>query len=263
LGIGAERRRDVAGSGSRADDPENHESSEGGGSGEQREGACTIANPVGLRRDRGTKEERKCGIGRHGVILLGGREGKKEQDESEPAESEKASSARAVIRFVGEPDCGRQVDTPGEEPDEVQEPEGRARNCGVVARIAEVEVTEKLFVDDEKPEEAVILAGTAVQSPREVRRIAERGEDVPGSGDDGEDKESAEGTKALQGTGSEELARNEQEKKRRGKGNHDGDEAFDEKADRQADGKEGGPELRTELGFIERSDEGEERKCDA
>ncbi len=62
----------------------------------------------------------------------------------------------------------------------MQGPEVEARNGVVVTRIAEVEETQKLLVDEEKPEEPMVLARTAMKREREIRWIAKRGKNVPG-----------------------------------------------------------------------------------
>ncbi len=81
----------------------------------------------------------------------------------------------------------------------MKEPEVEARHGGVIARVAQVEKSQQLFVDEVKPEEAVILASAAVQGKGEIRRVRERRQNVPGSGDEQDDGYAGQGIKALPG----------------------------------------------------------------
>ena len=56
----------------------------------------------------------------------------------------------------------RKVHAERKQPQQVESPEQRSRHRTVVARITQVQKAQELFVDDVKPEEAVILARPAV-----------------------------------------------------------------------------------------------------
>ena len=64
----------------------------------------------------------------------------------------------AVHRLEGKFGDGREIDAPGEQPDQMEEPEIEARDGVVIARVAQIQKPQKLLVDEEEPEEAVILA---------------------------------------------------------------------------------------------------------
>ena len=52
-----------------------------------------------------------------------------------------------------------------------------------MARIAQIQETQKLLVDKEKPEKPMILARSTKRGEGEIRRIADRREDMPGHRD--------------------------------------------------------------------------------
>ena len=61
----------------------------------------------------------------------------------------------------------------GNSQSQVKQPEVEARDRVVVARIAQVQKTQQLLVDEEEPKKPVILSRPAVQGEGEVRRIAQ------------------------------------------------------------------------------------------
>ena len=79
----------------------------------------------------------------------------------------------------------------------MKSPEQRARHRAVVARVTQVQKTQQLFVDEVKPEKAVILAGPAVHRERKVRRIAQRCQHVPWDGNRQRYEDSAEQVQTL------------------------------------------------------------------
>src|SRR5271170_3399687 len=132
-------------------------------------------------------------------------------------------------------------------------PEVEARDCVVIARVTHIEKAEQLFVDEKEPEESVIGIGSAVQSENEIRRIAQHGEDVPGSGDQQNDERAAEGMQALPDTPGKKLAREKKIDDRGADGKNDGDQAFEEQAGAQTCCEEKSPEARARFLGINRA----------
>jgi hypothetical protein len=77
----------------------------------------------------------------------------------------------------------------------------------------------------------VILARAAVERPRPERRIADRGENVPGRGDQQNDYEAAQRTKALPRTTEKELFRQQQVSESSADRNRDRDHALYQQAE--------------------------------
>jgi hypothetical protein len=99
------------------------------------------------------------------------------------AQRKEARTARAIFRSKIGAECGGKIDAPGKEPEQVQKPESKARNGVVVARVAEIQKAQDVFIDEVEPEKSVILAGTAVHGEVEKRRHAAHGKDVPRGGE--------------------------------------------------------------------------------
>jgi hypothetical protein len=55
----------------------------------------------------------------------------------------------------------------------MQRPEKEAGNGVVIARVAQIQESQQLLVDEEKPEKAVVLPGSAVKREREIGRISQ------------------------------------------------------------------------------------------
>ena len=115
--------------------------------------------------------------------------------------------------------------TPGHEPDEDHSPEEDERERAVVDGIALADVAEEMFIDEIEPEKTFGLARG---------RIAKRGEDVPGSGNDEQDD----------GAGDEahfeemaEVTDEQQENENDCGGEDDADEALGENVERDGDGE--------------------------
>lgn len=69
----------------------------------------------------------------------------------------------------------------------MEKPKIEARNGVVVAWVAQVQKSQELLIDKEKPKKSVVLPGAAVKSEIKVRWIAKCGENMPGRGDQQDD----------------------------------------------------------------------------
>jgi hypothetical protein len=105
-----------------------------------------------------------------------------------PIQRQQAHATRTIDGLERQLCDGRKIDRPREQPDQMEEPEFEARNRVVVARVAAVQESQELFVDEIIPQKTVVLARAGVERPREVGRIAQRGENVPRGGDDQRDQ---------------------------------------------------------------------------
>jgi hypothetical protein len=88
----------------------------------------------------------------------------------------------------------------------VQQPEVKARKRVVIAGIAQIQELEQLLVDEEESEKSVILAGSAMQYEREVRRVSQCRQNMPWSRNQNHNQRTAEGMKPFPGSSSKELA---------------------------------------------------------
>jgi len=281
-GVRAEGLGDVTGGGNFADVDEDGESGDSGKRSDEGDGEGAAVNPEANLRicggHGGAEEESEGGVAGHGVVLLRGGEGEESENEGGPGKGEEAGASGAVglvgvfvcgsvtrrdsgvreRRFERKFGDGGEVEAPGEKPDEMEKPEKRARDGVVVARVAKIEKAEELFVDEVEPEEAVILAGAAVEGEGEVGRIAESGKDVPGRGDEYDDEGSGEEVEALPDFAGKKLAGEGEIDDGGAHREDDGDEAFEEKSD--ADGRSGddGPGARMSFVGIEDAEEGPE-----
>ena len=129
---------------------------------------------------------------------------------------------RPIRQFEG---C-RQVDAPGKQPDQVEKPKVHARHGVVITRIAEIQEAKQLFVDEEKPPEAMVFTWDTLHREAEIRRVSDRREDVPRRRDQQNDQKSAEWSKPLPGTCGEKLPRDEQIEDSCPDREHDADEAL-------------------------------------
>ncbi len=112
--------------------------------------------------------------------------------------------------LIGELEDSREINAPGKEPNQVKEPEIKARHGGVIARIAQVEKAQQLLVDEVKPEEAVIHAAAAVQGKGESRAdCASVASMCQGAAISRMMATLVQGVKALPGDSGEELAGDE------------------------------------------------------
>jgi len=118
----------------------------------------------------------------------------------------------------------REERAPREKPEQQQAVKEKNGDGVVVARIAFVEVAEKLFVDEIKPEKAFGLAGGW---------IAKGSENVPGGSDEKKDQ-GAGGQMHLEEVA--EVPREKQEQENDGAGKHDANEALGENAESDESG---------------------------
>src|SRR5437879_344616 len=105
----------------------------------------------------------------------------------------------------------------------MEKPEPDSRHGIVVVRITPVEKAKNLLVNEIEPQEAVVFARAAVKGKREVRRVPQCCQDVPGCGDQKSDKESADGPKPLPGAPHKKLSGEEKIDKRGGTGENNRD----------------------------------------
>ena len=87
----------------------------------------------------------------------------------------------------------------------MQQPEVKARHGVVVSRIAQIQKTKQLLIDEEEPKKTVILSRPAVKREGEVRWIAQGGQNVPGRGNEQDDEQSTEGMQSPPCGGRKEL----------------------------------------------------------
>src|ERR1700683_1617653 len=232
----AERVGDVTGGWVVAHDDEDGDTGDGSHRADDGDGAGAEAHGAILEDHGRSDKQRELWGDRHGEVLLRGGEGKEHHHEADPAEGEEADFAGAIEGAIGELKRRGEVDAPREKPDEVEGPEPEARDGVVVARVAQVEEAQQLLVEEEEPPEAVILAGDALHGEAEVRRIAQRGEDMPGCGDEQENEDAAEGAQPLPRARGEELAGEEEIEERRAGGKDDADQALEQESESEAGG---------------------------
>ena len=136
------------------------------------------------------EEQREAGEAGREIVFLARGKAEEEKDDGGPAEEEQQDG------FCGPADASdtwqaeaylrqrlRKKRTPRQKPQENQTVEKKNRDRVVIYRIALPKIAKELFVDEIKPEKAFGLAG---------RRIAQRGEDVPGSGNQKKDEGAGE-----------------------------------------------------------------------
>src|SRR5229473_5224988 len=100
-----------------------------------------------------------------------------------PAIAPRACAPRAIQRTIIESGRSGEINAPRKQPDQMKQPESRARHGVVVPGIAQAEEPEDMLVEKVKPEEAVIFAWAAVHGQVEIRRHAPDGQNVPGRRD--------------------------------------------------------------------------------
>ena len=135
----------------------------------------------------------------------------------------------------------------------MEQPEQVPRHGVVVARPAAVQKTQDVFVEEVEPEEAVVLARPGVHREIEVRRVAERCQNVPRRRHQQHQSQAAERPQPLPGPRCEELSGEQQIQARRAEREDDGDQAFHEQPG--ADGGPGdvNPQSRPRLIFVQRA----------
>src|SRR5207245_9704468 len=88
--------------------------------------------------------------------------------------------------------------TQRKEPREMKQPKPRTGDRIVIARVAQVQEAEHLLVDEIKPKEAMVVTWSAVKRQGEIRRMSQRGEDMPRRGNRQDDKQAAHWADTLQ-----------------------------------------------------------------
>ena len=161
----------------------------------------------------------------------------------------KSFSPRLPAERNGAGDGPEGESRPGHQPDEAEAPEEPQRDGVVVARNAEVEVAQKLLVDEVEPGPAVDVAlrrqwhreGTMRVSEAcgmALRGVRQRDEDVPGRGDGEEDGERRERMElADAGDCGARAARQQQVDQDNSDWEDDADQALGEDAEGAADGE--------------------------
>src|SRR5579864_8320910 len=165
--------------------------------GNQRKNASSPPHPAAAGIHRSAQQQRERRVARHRVILLRGGKCEENQNEGRPAKCQQARFSRAIQWLERKLRDGRKVNAPRKKPREVKKPEIEARNGVVISRVAEVQKSKKLFVDEKEPEKPMILPRPAMQRERKIRRVAHRRENVPGSRDQNHDQCSRKRMKAL------------------------------------------------------------------
>jgi hypothetical protein len=119
----------------------------------------------------------------------------------------------------------RQERAPGKQPDKKQAPEENERDGAIVDGVALAEITEKMLVDEVKPEEALRLARGG---------IAQRCENVPGSGDQEKNERAGEEAHAQQMT---QVASEKQKKENYRSGKYQANKALCQDVERYGGGE--------------------------
>src|SRR5271165_1017661 len=131
--------------------------------GDNRQGASAPADQIAAARDGRAQQEREGRVDWHRIVFLRGGKGEEDEHESGPAEGQQAGAAGAVDGLEREPGNRGKIGAPWKQPYQMKRPKVKAGNGVVVARIAQVQETQQLLVDKEKPEKAMILARAAVE----------------------------------------------------------------------------------------------------
>ena len=125
---------------------------------------------------RAAEQDRESRIGWHRIVLLRGREREEAHDHADPAEASRRSrEARSRPRYRSLDGTAGKTRSTGRAT-QMQQPEQRARDGVVVARIAQVQKAQDVLVEEVEPEEPAITARFAVHREIEIGRIAQRGE---------------------------------------------------------------------------------------
>ena len=165
-----------------------------------RQDCGTTAYPGVLGRHCRAQQQRQRRVTGHGVILLRSGEGEEHQNETNPAERQESRASGAINRLERQLGDRREIDAPRKEPRQMEEPEPQPRDRVVVARVAQIQEAQQLLVDEKEPQETVIFSLAAVHGEREVRRIAQGRQHVPGNRDQQNHQHPAEGMQPLPGS---------------------------------------------------------------
>src|ERR1700733_1013474 len=135
----AERCGDVPWRGHMSNSDQNGKAKHPGNAGNDAQRSRPSPNPAVFFGHCRTEQQCKCRVARHRVILLGGRKGEKNQNKTNPTESEQANPAGPVNRLEAKPADSSQIDAPWKEPDQMKEPEPDARYGVVIARVTQIQ----------------------------------------------------------------------------------------------------------------------------
>ena len=177
------------------------------------------------------QKQREAGEAGSEIVFLPRGKAEEEKNDGRPAEKEQENgfggTANAGDAWQAKANLGERLGkerTPGQEPEKDEAVEKKDGDGVVIHRITLAEVSEELFVDEIKPEEALGLAR---------RWIGEGGEDVPGSSDE-EKYQSAGEEMHLQQVAK--VAREKKEDENDGAGEDDADESLGEDVERDDGG---------------------------
>ncbi len=171
--------------------------------------------------------------------------------------------AGAVHRLEGEPRNGGEINAPGKQPDEMQRPEKEAGNGIVIARVAQIQESQQLLVNEEKPEKAVVLVGSAVKREREIGRIPKGSQNVPGRRDQEGNQRAAKGPQALPRAERKELMRQRQVNETGAHRKHHRDQAFQQQPSPRLAARITAQNPRVRFFFVERPKKRPHRESDA
>src|SRR5580704_18422833 len=104
-------------------------------SGNRRKYACSSPDPNAFRSHRAAQQQRKRRVAGHRIILLRGGKRKENQNKTCPAYRQQPSAARTIDWFERKFRDSREIDAPGKQPHEVQQPEVKTRDRVVITRI--------------------------------------------------------------------------------------------------------------------------------
>ena len=165
--------------------------------GDYRQEARAAVHPHAARRDGRSQQERERRINRHGIVFLRGGKREKHQHKANPAKRQQARFCRSIHGPERKLGNRRKINAPGKQPHQMKRPEIEARDGVVIPRIAQVQKAQKLLIDEEKPEKAVILARAGLEGERKIGRIAQCGQNVPGRRDRQRDQSAGEKMQSL------------------------------------------------------------------
>src|SRR5208282_2105636 len=189
----------------------------------------------------------------HRIVFLRGGKCKKDEHEAGPAQREQTSLAGAIDRLERKFGDSREIDAPRKYPQEMEQPKVEAGHGVVVVRVAQIQKTEKLLVNEKEPKKTVVLAGSAMKREREIRRITKRGQDVPRGCDHEHDQHARKWMESLPRARGKELARQQEIDQTGGDREKHGHQAFKQQPNAEAHGKEKSPQAGMSFVFVERA----------
>src|SRR5580704_1452061 len=103
--------------------------------GDRREYACASLDPNPFCRHRAAQQQRKRRIAGHRIILLRGGKGEENQNKTCPAYRQQPSTPRTINGFERKFRDSREINAPGKQPYDVQQPKVKTRDRVVITRI--------------------------------------------------------------------------------------------------------------------------------